>query len=82
MQKAKVGRIVLGTAAAAVFLAIATSPLTTVLLFKHHSSQIVENSIVGLTTSGLAHLSISEGFLETSMALNPEDSGDLEKRLS
>jgi Four helix bundle sensory module for signal transduction len=51
-------------------LLIVTSPVTTVWLIRHEATRIVSDSLQGLTTSSLATMNVSEGFLETVLAVH------------
>lgn len=52
-----------------VLLLIITSPVTMIWLIKSHANRIVSDSLQGLSTSSLATLSASEGFIQTEAAL-------------
>jgi hypothetical protein len=56
--------------AAVILLAIATSPFTTMFVVRRLASGIVNDSLTGLTLSSEMTLNISDGFLETSLAMN------------
>lgn len=60
-------------AAVLLLLVIVTSPVTMIWLIERQATRIVADSLQGLTTSSLATLSVSEGFLETSAAVNDPD---------
>jgi hypothetical protein len=57
-------------AAVVVLLVIVTSPVTTIWLIKRQATVIVSDSLRGLTTSSLATMHMSEGFLDTALAVN------------
>jgi hypothetical protein len=57
-------------------LLVVTSPITTVLLIKKQANQIVDDDLRALTTSSLASMNVSEGFLQTASAVR-EDGADL-----
>lgn len=59
-----------------VLLLVVTSPLTTVWLIKQQAKQIVEDDLRALTTSSLASMNVSEGFLQTASAVR-ENNSDL-----
>lgn len=75
MKQASVRRAVLTVLAAVVLLVIATSPFWTAILIKWQAKRIVEDTMVGLTTSGRANLNIAEGFVETWVAINATEQG-------
>ncbi len=52
-----------------VLLLIVTSPVTMIWLIKNHATDIVSDSLQGLSTSSLATLGVSEGFIETEDAV-------------
>lgn len=56
--------------AVVLLLLIVTSPVTTIWLIKRQADAIVSDSLRGLTSSSLASLNVSEGFLETALAVN------------
>ncbi|MCP5533468.1 MAG: MCP four helix bundle domain-containing protein [Akkermansiaceae bacterium] len=56
--------------AVVLLLLIVTSPVTTIWLIKHQADAIVSDSLRGLTSGSLASLNVSEGFLETALAVN------------
>jgi hypothetical protein len=51
-------------------LLIVSSPVTTVWLIRREATRIVSDSLRGLTTSSLATMNVSEGFLQTAMAVH------------
>lgn len=51
-------------------LLIVTSPVTTLWLIKQEAAAIVSDSLQGLTSSSLATMHISEGFLDVAVAVN------------
>ena len=57
-------------AAVVVLLVIVTSPVTTIWMIKRQATGIVSDSLRGLTTSSLATMHVSEGFLDTALAVN------------
>lgn len=57
-------------AAVVVLLVIVTSPVTTIWLIKRQATRIVSDSLRGLTSSSLATMHVSEGFIDTAMAVN------------
>lgn len=57
-------------AAVIVLLLIVTSPVTTIWLIKREASRIVADSLQGLATSSLATMHVSEGFLDTALAVH------------
>jgi hypothetical protein len=57
-------------AAVLALLLIVTSPVTTVWLIRREATMIVSDSLQGLTTSSLATMNVSEGFLQTALAVN------------
>jgi hypothetical protein len=59
-----------------VLLLVVTSPLTTVWLIKNQANRIVEADLRALTTSSIASLNVSEGFLKTAAAVR-ENGSDL-----
>jgi len=63
--------------AVVVLLLIATSPVVTVWLIKGQASRIVGDSLLGLTTSSLATMNVSEGFLQTAIAVSDTDTTKL-----
>ena len=73
MKHRHTSRTVIGTLAGIGLLVIATSPFLTVVLIKRQASQIVNDTLVGLTSSGLANINISEGFVETALAIAAVD---------
>ncbi len=52
-----------------VLLLIVTSPVTTIWLIKRQADRIVSDSLQGLATSSLATIHVSEGFLDTAIAV-------------
>jgi chemoreceptor-like protein with four helix bundle sensory module len=82
MKESAFQRTALGTFAVVLLLVIATSPFTTVLLVKRQASRIVYETLPGLTTSGLAEISISEGFLDTSLAFAATNEADRQRFLA
>jgi hypothetical protein len=64
-------------------LLIVTSPVTTVWLIRREATRIVFDSLRGLTTSSLATMNVSEGFIETALAVHSgkSDAGPLVSRL-
>ncbi len=52
-----------------VLLLIVTSPVTTLWLIKKQADRIVSDSLQGLATSSLATIHVSEGFLDTAIAV-------------
>lgn len=72
MKSVIMKKFVLGCAVVALLL-IVTSPVTTVWLIKRQASQIVDDSLRGLTTSSLATMNVSEGFLQTAIAVSDTD---------
>jgi hypothetical protein len=69
-MKLNLRRIVLATIAGIILLAIATSPFTSMFVVRRLASEIVNDSLTGLTLSSEITLNISDGFLETSLAMN------------
>jgi len=67
--KSPLGKIALGGLGLVLLLLIATSPLTTALLIKRQAHQLVNDTLVGLVSSGQADINISKGFLETMFAI-------------
>ncbi|WP_193214540.1 MCP four helix bundle domain-containing protein [Luteolibacter marinus] len=57
-------------AVALLLLLIVTSPVTMIWLIKQEASGIMSDSLQGLTTSSLATMHVSEGFLDTALAVN------------
>lgn len=53
-----------------VLLAIVTSPVVAIWMIRQDANRIVSDSLQGLATSSLATMQVSEGFLETSRAVN------------
>ncbi len=53
-----------------VLLLIVTSPVTMIWLIQRQAARIVEDSLKGLTTSSLATMNVSEGFLQTAYAIS------------
>ncbi|MGB6221062.1 MCP four helix bundle domain-containing protein [Haloferula sp.] len=51
-------------------LLIVTSPVTTLWLIKQEAAAIVSDSLQGLTSSSLATMHVSEGFLDIAVAVN------------
>ena len=51
-------------------LLIVTSPITTIWLIRSEATRIVSDSLRGLTTSSLATMNVSEGFLQTALAVH------------
>jgi hypothetical protein len=82
MKESAIQRTALGTLAIVLLLAIATSPFSTILLVKRQASRIVYQTLPGLTTSGLAEISISEGFLDTSLAFAADNETDRQRFLA
>lgn len=74
-------RTALGVVAAILLLVIATSPLWTALLIKWHASRIVDDTLLGVTTSALANVNVTEGFLETALAINATNQSERQKYL-
>lgn len=64
-------------------LLIVTSPVATVWLIRSEATRIVSDSLRGLTTSSLATMNVSEGFLQTALAVHggKVDAGTLVSRL-
>ncbi len=60
-----------------ILLLVVTSPLATIWLIKEQANRIVEDDLRGLTTSSLASLNVSEGFLHTANAVSNTDPGNL-----
>lgn len=58
-------------------LVVVTSPVTTLWLIKRQSTRIVSDSLYGLSTSSLATVHVSEGFLGTAVAVY---GGDLQRK--
>ncbi len=76
MKSPTMKRFVLSCAVVALFL-IVTSPVVTVWLIKGQASRIMEDSLLGLTTSSLANMNVSEGFLQTAIAVSDTDTRKL-----
>ncbi len=70
-----------GTLAVVILLAVATSPFWTVMFIRQQATRMVDDSLVGLTTSGLANLSIAESFLETSLVVSTTDPATRDRNL-
>jgi hypothetical protein len=68
MKNTTCNRMFLGAAVLALLL-IVTSPVTTVWLIRREATKIVSDSLRGLTTSSLATMNVSEGFLQTALAV-------------
>jgi len=79
MKESVFRRTALGTLAVVLLLVIATSPFTTALLVKQQASRIVYETLPGLTTSGLAEISVSEGFLDASLAFAASNETDRQR---
>ena len=58
--------------ATVLLLAVVTSPVTTIWLIKRQASEIVSDSLRGLTTSSLATMNVSEGFFLTELAVHDD----------
>lgn len=69
-MKSNLRRIVMVSIAGLILLAIATSPFTSMFVVRRLASEIVTDSLTGLTLSSEITLNISDGFLETSLAMN------------
>lgn len=69
-MKSNLRRAVMTSIAAVILLAIATSPFTTMFIVRRLAAGIVNDSLTGLTLSSEMTLNISDGFLETSLAMN------------
>ena len=82
MKESGLQRTALGTLAVVLLLVIATSPFSTVLLVKRQASRIVYETLPGLTTSGLAEISVSEGFLDASLAFAADNETDRQRFLA
>jgi hypothetical protein len=63
-------------------LIVATSPFTTVLLIREEARQIVDDSMMGLVTSGHANLNGAEGFLGVSLALVTTNRAELQRHIT
>ena len=57
-------------AAIVLLLLVVTSPVTTLWLIKQEADAIVSDSLQGLTSSSLATMHVSEGFLDVAVAVN------------
>lgn len=62
-----------GTVAAVILLLVATSPFWTALLVKRYAEQIINDSLYGLTSSSLAGVNITDGFVEFTVAMTTPD---------
>ncbi len=60
-----------------ILLVVVTSPLATIWLIKEQANRIVEDDLRGLTTSSLASMNVSEGFLHTANAVSDANPGNL-----
>ncbi len=69
----------LGLVAAIVLLTIATSPLTTILLIRWQASQIVNDSLLGVTESGLVSINSLEGLRDIESAISSPNQAELRK---
>jgi hypothetical protein len=69
MSRRNLQSTTIGGVAGVILLAVATSPFWTVLVVKRHAEQIINDSLHGLTSSSLAGVNITDGFVEFSMAL-------------
>ena len=69
MKNESTKRLFLAASVMALLL-IVTSPVTTIWLIRSEATRIVSDSLRGLTTSSLATMNVSEGFLETALAVH------------
>lgn len=69
MKSGPLKRLWLATAILLLLL-IVTSPVTMIWLIKRQADRIVSDSIQGLATSSLATMHVSEGFLDTALAVS------------
>lgn len=63
----------LGVSVAVLLLIIATSPFWAVMVIRQKAIQIVDDSLSGLAASSLATVSMSDGFMELSLAFATKD---------
>ncbi len=62
-----------GVSVAVLLLIIATSPFWAVMVIRQKAVQIVDDSLSGLAASSLASVSMSDGFMELSLAFATKD---------
>ena len=65
-----------------VLLLVATSPITTVWLIKKQANRIVDDDLRALTTSSLASMNVSEGFMQTASAVRDTGDGNVSEVLA